>query len=46
MGQKWLVVLNGFEVLKEALVNQGDSLTDRPVLALQEDIAHGLGERT
>nr|QQL94709.1 cytochrome P450 2j2-like protein [Lateolabrax maculatus] len=43
MGQKWLVVLNGFEVLKEALVNQGDSLTDRPVLALQEDIAHGLG---
>ncbi|KAM6938882.1 cytochrome P450 2J2-like [Lycodopsis pacificus] len=42
-GQKWMVVLNGFEVLKEALVNQGDSLADRPELALVEDINHGRG---
>ncbi|KAM6938881.1 cytochrome P450 2J4-like isoform 1-T2 [Lycodopsis pacificus] len=42
-GQKWMVVLNGFEVLKEALVNQGDSLADRPELPLVEDINHGRG---
>ncbi|KAL7397564.1 hypothetical protein ABVT39_024087 [Epinephelus coioides] len=38
-----MVVLNGFEVLKEALVNQGDSLADRPYLPLQEDMFHGRG---
>ncbi|XP_071343745.1 cytochrome P450 2J6-like isoform X2 [Trachinotus anak] len=43
MGQKWMVVLNRFEILKEALVTQGDSLTDRPELPLQEDVSHGLG---
>ncbi|XP_070687941.1 cytochrome P450 2J2-like [Pempheris klunzingeri] len=43
MGQMWMVVLNGFETLKEALVNQGDSVADRPDLALTQDIAHGLG---
>ncbi|XP_044056042.1 uncharacterized protein LOC122877915 [Siniperca chuatsi] len=43
MGQTWMVVLNGFQVLKEALVNQGDSLVDRPDLPLQQDITHGLG---
>uniref|UniRef100_A0A8C9ZP88 Cytochrome P450 2J2-like n=1 Tax=Sander lucioperca TaxID=283035 RepID=A0A8C9ZP88_SANLU len=34
IGQTWMVVLNGFEVLKEALVNQGDSLEDRPYIPL------------
>ncbi|XP_049444370.1 cytochrome P450 2J6-like [Epinephelus fuscoguttatus] len=43
MGKRWMVVLNGFEVLKEALVNQGDSLVDRPASPLQMDISHGLG---
>ncbi|XP_074491655.1 cytochrome P450 2J4-like [Sebastes fasciatus] len=43
MGQTWIVVLNGFEVLKEALVNQGDSVADRPYQALIQDIAHEQG---
>ncbi|XP_041646900.1 cytochrome P450 2J4-like [Cheilinus undulatus] len=43
MGQEWMVVLNGFEVLKEALVNQGDCLADRPPLPLCIDACHGLG---
>ncbi|XP_033476560.2 cytochrome P450 2J2-like [Epinephelus lanceolatus] len=43
MGQRWIVVLNGFEVLKEALVNQGDSVVDRPDLPLEMDVGHGLG---
>ncbi|XP_056269905.1 cytochrome P450 2J2-like [Pseudoliparis swirei] len=43
MGQRWFVVLNRFEVLKEALVDQGDSLADRPDLPLLQDISHGLG---
>nr|XP_040041230.1 cytochrome P450 2J6-like [Gasterosteus aculeatus aculeatus] len=43
MGHRWMVVLNGITVLKEALVTQGDSLADRPDLPLQHDIAHGLG---
>ncbi|XP_074524638.1 cytochrome P450 2J2-like [Halichoeres trimaculatus] len=43
IGQEWLVVLNGFEVLKEALVNQGDSLADRPALPLVMDLTHGRG---
>ncbi|KAM3619155.1 uncharacterized protein V6R79_003840 [Siganus canaliculatus] len=43
MGQMWMVVLNRFEVLKEALVNQADSLADRPDSPLQQDVAHGLG---
>ncbi|XP_041646717.1 cytochrome P450 2J4-like [Cheilinus undulatus] len=43
MGQEWMVVLNGFEVLKEALVNQGGSLADRPPLPLLMDMCHGLG---
>ncbi|XP_034563727.1 cytochrome P450 2J2-like isoform X2 [Notolabrus celidotus] len=43
MGQEWLVVLNGYEVLKEALVTQGDSLADRPSIPMQQDISKGLG---
>lgn len=46
MGQERMVVLNGFDILKEALVTQGDSLADRPDLPLQTDIAHGLGKTT
>ncbi|XP_041790866.1 cytochrome P450 2J6-like [Chelmon rostratus] len=43
MAQRRMVVLNGFEVVKEALVNQGDSLAKRPVLPILQDIGHGLG---
>ncbi|XP_072245748.1 cytochrome P450 2J2-like [Leuresthes tenuis] len=38
-GQKWTVVLNGFETLKEALVTKGDSMVDRPDLPL--DVGRG-----
>uniref|UniRef100_A0A8C2Z450 Uncharacterized protein n=1 Tax=Cyclopterus lumpus TaxID=8103 RepID=A0A8C2Z450_CYCLU len=43
MGQTWIVVLNRFDVLKEALVDQGDVLADRPNLPLLQDMFHGLG---
>ncbi|CAJ1060407.1 Hypothetical predicted protein [Xyrichtys novacula] len=43
MGQEWHVILNGFAVLKEALVNQGDGLADRPSLPLLDDLNHGFG---
>lgn len=48
MGQDRIVVLNGFKAVKEALVNQGDSLVGRPVQSLQIDIWNGerdLGEK-
>lgn len=45
LGQKWMVVLNGPKILKEALVCQGDSVADRPDLQLNIDASHGLGER-
>uniref|UniRef100_A0A667XSS3 Cytochrome P450 2J2-like n=1 Tax=Myripristis murdjan TaxID=586833 RepID=A0A667XSS3_9TELE len=44
MGQTWMVVLNGFQIVKEALVTQGDSLADRPILPLQMDVSRFLGE--
>ncbi|XP_069006428.1 cytochrome P450 2J2-like [Embiotoca jacksoni] len=43
MGQRWLVVLNGFDVLKEALVTQGDSLVDRPEFPLVDNVFHKRG---
>uniref|UniRef100_A0A667Y2K6 Uncharacterized protein n=1 Tax=Myripristis murdjan TaxID=586833 RepID=A0A667Y2K6_9TELE len=43
MGQTWMVVLNGFQIVKEALVTQGDSLADRPILPLQMDVSRFLG---
>ncbi|XP_038126747.1 cytochrome P450 2J6-like [Cyprinodon tularosa] len=42
-GQKWSVVLNGFDTIKEALLTKGDSMVDRPKLALQEEVTGGLG---
>lgn len=42
------MVLNGFKAVKEALVNQGDSVVDRPLEPLQIDIWNGerdLGEK-
>ncbi|XP_059196419.1 cytochrome P450 2J2-like [Centropristis striata] len=45
MGQTLIVVLNRFEVLKEALVTQGDSLVDRPYQAMVDDEFHGQGKQ-
>ncbi|XP_008405248.1 cytochrome P450 2J6-like [Poecilia reticulata] len=42
-GQKWAVVLNGFDAMKEGLVVNGDSMVDRPEFALQDEIGGGLG---
>ncbi|XP_054908575.1 cytochrome P450 2J6-like [Poeciliopsis prolifica] len=42
-GQKWAVVLNGLDAMKEGLVVNGDSMVDRPELALQDEIGGGLG---
>lgn len=41
----WMVVANSFKVVREVLVNHGESVSDRPPTALQEEIAHGRGEQ-
>ncbi len=46
MGQHHVVVLNSFEALKEALVNQADSLAERPNIPLLSETSRGRGERT
>ncbi|XP_068599265.1 cytochrome P450 2J6-like [Brachionichthys hirsutus] len=43
LGQDWTVVLNRLEVIKEALVNQGDSVADRPEAPMLKELEHGLG---
>ncbi|TKS74525.1 Cytochrome P450 2J2 [Collichthys lucidus] len=44
LGQKRIVVLNKFKVIKEGLVNHGDSLSDRPDLPITQDTTYGLGK--
>lgn len=44
MGQTWMVVVNSFKVVREALVTHGESVSDRPDLPLQDEIANGKGE--
>ncbi|XP_068599257.1 cytochrome P450 2J2-like [Brachionichthys hirsutus] len=46
MGQNWMVVLNRLEVIKDALVNQGDSVVDRPCCPMRKDKVHELGVLT
>ncbi|KAM4629448.1 cytochrome P450 2J6-like isoform 1-T1 [Polymixia lowei] len=43
MGQTWMVVLNGFTILKDALVTKGDALADRPIRPLLEIVSHSQG---
>ncbi|TMS20806.1 Cytochrome P450 2J1 [Larimichthys crocea] len=43
LGQKRIVVLNKFKVIKEGLVNHGDGLSDRPDLPITQDTTYGLG---
>lgn len=45
-GQRRVVVLNGFEAVKEGLATQGDSTVDRPYFPLHEEVGNGLGEKT
>ncbi|KAM4629449.1 cytochrome P450 2J2-like isoform 2-T2 [Polymixia lowei] len=44
MGQTWMVVLNGFTILKDALVTKGDALADRPIRPLLEIVSHSQGK--
>lgn len=44
MGQTWMVVVNSFKVVREALVTHGESVSDRPHQPLQEEIGSGKGE--
>ncbi|XP_049444369.1 cytochrome P450 2J4-like [Epinephelus fuscoguttatus] len=43
MGQAWMVVINGFGAVKEALVHQKDSLVDRPPFPLVLSLTNGRG---
>ncbi|XP_036593068.1 cytochrome P450 2C23-like [Trichosurus vulpecula] len=38
-----VVVLHGYDILKEALVDQGDAFVDRPILPVIEDVIKGKG---
>lgn len=44
MGQTWMVVANSFKVVREVLVTHSESVSDRPMIPLHEDIVHGQGE--
>ncbi|XP_036625509.1 cytochrome P450 2C23-like isoform X2 [Trichosurus vulpecula] len=38
-----VVVLHGYDILKEALIDQGDAFVDRPILPLTDDAFKGKG---
>lgn len=44
MGQRKIVVLSGYETVKEALVNQADAFAERPKIPIFEDLTKGYGE--
>ncbi|XP_077782678.1 cytochrome P450 2K1-like isoform X1 [Podarcis muralis] len=43
MGFQKMVVLTGYETVKEALVNQADAFAERPLIPIFEDHARGFG---
>ncbi|XP_060128278.1 cytochrome P450 2K6 [Zootoca vivipara] len=43
MGSQKIVVLTGYETVKEALVNQADAFAERPIIPIFEDFARGFG---
>ncbi|XP_060128347.1 cytochrome P450 2K6-like [Zootoca vivipara] len=43
MGFQKMVVLTGYETVKEALVNQADAFAERPIVPIFEDFARGFG---
>ncbi|XP_070588563.1 cytochrome P450 2K6-like [Erythrolamprus reginae] len=43
LGFQEMVVLTGYETIKEALVNNGDAFADRPLIPIFEDAVKGFG---
>ncbi|XP_041912202.1 cytochrome P450 2J6-like [Alosa sapidissima] len=43
MSSSWSVVLNGYKMVREALVTQGDTMADRPESALSMEVSNHLG---
>ncbi|XP_013923262.1 PREDICTED: cytochrome P450 2K1-like isoform X2 [Thamnophis sirtalis] len=43
LGFQEMVVLTGYETVKEALVNQADTFADRPIIPIFEDAVKGYG---
>ncbi|XP_032998574.1 cytochrome P450 2K6-like isoform X1 [Lacerta agilis] len=43
MGFQKMVVLTGYETVKEALVNQADAFAERPIIPIFEEFARGFG---
>ncbi|CAI5769147.1 cytochrome P450 2K6-like [Podarcis lilfordi] len=44
MGFQKMVVLTGYETVKEALVNQADAFAERPAIPIFEEYTRGFGE--
>ncbi|XP_044294998.1 cytochrome P450 2K6-like [Varanus komodoensis] len=44
MGVRKMVVLTGYETVKEALVNQADAFAERPYIAIFDEFARNFGE--
>lgn len=44
MGLRKIVVISGYETVKEALVNQADAFAERPKIPIFEDLTRGNGE--
>ncbi|NXE35941.1 CP2K1 protein, partial [Ptilorrhoa leucosticta] len=44
MGHRKIVVISGYETVKEALVNQADAFAERPKIPLFEDLSKGNGK--
>ncbi|XP_036448017.1 cytochrome P450 2J6-like [Colossoma macropomum] len=43
MAQSWIVILNGYKTVKEALMVQGDSMADRPDTVVHTRVCNNLG---
>uniref|UniRef100_A0A669QQP6 Cytochrome P450 family 2 subfamily B member 6 n=1 Tax=Phasianus colchicus TaxID=9054 RepID=A0A669QQP6_PHACC len=43
MGQRKIVVISGYETVKEALINQADAFAERPKIPIFEDLTRGNG---
>ncbi|KFP97789.1 Cytochrome P450 2K1, partial [Leptosomus discolor] len=43
IGQRKIVVISGYETVKEALVNQADAFAERPKIPIFEDLTEGNG---
>lgn len=46
MGPKTVVVLSGYDTVKEALVNHADAFAGRPKIQIIKEIGKGKGECT